>query len=982
MPALVERLGRLVRLLLLFTLEAGVFVALYRLGQVERLQVDWAHFGTWVRAAPTEDAIVGVLRWVGLVVAGWLLASSVLYTVARISRVPALIRGTSWLTLPVIRSVVERAVVVTVAASTIVGARAGAVLAEPASLTWASRPVAVAQLGDSPAPAAQSAEVVSRAQAAPVRAPEPAGVELAPVADHDVQPGEHLWSIAAERLATVRGQAVEELADDEICTYWWDVVEANRSRIRSGHPSLIYPGERVRLPAMVAPARPGPPAGVGLVPVPAPPVTAAPPPTTAAPTTAVPTTQAPPTTAASTTAVATTAAPTTVSAASPRPTTAPAERAGEGPQAVRVGKSPMKLAAALAVGLPLFAAGGIVLKLNHRRRVQMAHHRPGRDIVRPDPELEPLERRLRSIAADEAAEWVDAALRALTAALREAELPVPEIVCVRAGELGLEVLLGSPSIAAPEGWNVLDDGHVWRLDPDVELEELRDQGVDEPPVAPGLVSLGLSPEGPILVDVEALGFLSVEGDPERVSAFLAGAGLELASAPWAKGVDLRVFGRTSALGRVEGAELVEDPAALVTDLAATSASTRHMLGDRPTTLTARLEDGPAEDWLPTVAVVPAGPDEPDLERLAAVASPGSGVAVLAAGPVPAAPWRLVIVPDGFARLEPLGLDVRVAGLADGLETSVAHLEEAAIAGATSLLASASHDDDVAPVVELGTAEPPRRLSGRRSRPGVWVAVLGPVEVTGWALPIRERRKLAELVAYLAVHGTPLPGEKMRCAVWPDEEITYGTFKQAVSRARRHLGTDAAGSPHIPEAVNGHYCLGPGVGCDWCWFRDLVEAAARATGADAIALYREALELVRGEPFANVAKGTYVWAWSEQHVYDMQVAITKAADTLSRLALDAGDADTAAWATHQGRLADPAQLSLFDWDMHVAHRRRDVDGLHRAYKARRRAQTLADPLSEVPRETVELYERLLADLEGRRQRADAAGARPEPSEVSS
>ena len=83
-------------------------------------------------------------------------------------------------------------------------------------------------------------------------------------------------------------------------------------------------------------------------------------------------------------------------------------------------------------------------------------------------------------------------------------------------------------------------------------------------------------------------------------------------------------------------------------------------------------------------------------------------------------------------------------------------------------------------------------------------------------------------------------------------------------------------------------------------------------------------------------------------------------------LDAGDADTAERATHQARLADPAHLSLFDWDMHVAHRRRDVDGLHRAYKARRRAQALADLLREVPRETVEVYERLLADLEGHRQ----------------
>ena len=221
MPVLVERLGRLVRLLLLFTLEAAVFAALYRLGQVERLQVDWASFGTWIRAVPTDDAILGVLRWVGLVVAGWLLASSVLYTLAWISRVPALIRGTSWLTLPIIRSVVERAVVVTVAASTLAGARAGAALPEPASSVWASRPVAVAQVGVSEpaAPVPEPVPVAERPQAPPANGHQPATVQLAPAADHEVQPGEHLWSIAADRLPAVRGQAVDELSDDEICTY-------------------------------------------------------------------------------------------------------------------------------------------------------------------------------------------------------------------------------------------------------------------------------------------------------------------------------------------------------------------------------------------------------------------------------------------------------------------------------------------------------------------------------------------------------------------------------------------------------------------------------------------------------------------------------------------------------------------------------------------------------------------------------------------
>jgi hypothetical protein len=99
---------------------------------------------------------------------------------------------------------------------------------------------------------------------------------------------------------------------------------------------------------------------------------------------------------------------------------------------------------------------------------------------------------------------------------------------------------------------------------------------------------------------------------------------------------------------------------------------------------------------------------------------------------------------------------------------------------------------------------------------------------------------------------------------------------------------------------------------------------------------------------------------------MQVSITRAADALGTLALAQDDPDTASWATRQGLLAMPQQLSLFDWEMRVAAHRRDLDGLNSAFQARRRAEQALDPLAEVPVETVELYESLLADLRGRRR----------------
>ena len=174
-----------------------------------------------------------------------------------------------------------------------------------------------------------------------------------------------------------------------------------------------------------------------------------------------------------------------------------------------------------------------------------------------------LERRARAIAADQAEEWIDAALRALTAALA-GSVPgaAPELRCVRAGEMGVEVLLAQPFPVAPDGWEVADGGHVWRVPADVDLDELRLRGSEYPPLTPALVSLGATPEGPILADLEGLGALSVEGDAGRVRAFLAGAALELASASWAQGVELRVYGLdgfgSPEAAVTDGAELVAE----------------------------------------------------------------------------------------------------------------------------------------------------------------------------------------------------------------------------------------------------------------------------------------------------------------------------------------------------------------------------------------------------------------------------------------
>ncbi len=82
---------------------------------------------------------------------------------------------------------------------------------------------------------------------------EPAGTpDYVPIATTEgapmtvvVEKGDHLWSISADHLQASTG---EEPSAAEITPVWVEVIEANRARLRSGDPDLIYPGETVVLP--------------------------------------------------------------------------------------------------------------------------------------------------------------------------------------------------------------------------------------------------------------------------------------------------------------------------------------------------------------------------------------------------------------------------------------------------------------------------------------------------------------------------------------------------------------------------------------------------------------------------------------------------------------------------------------------------------------------------------------------------------------
>ncbi|MPZ28977.1 MAG: LysM peptidoglycan-binding domain-containing protein [Micromonosporaceae bacterium] len=658
----------------------------------------------------------------------------------------------------------------------------------------------------------------------------------------------------------------------------------------------------------------------------------------------------------------------TPAAGSPHPQPTPTTAPTLDPAAEPVDSSGGDAIRPVMIGVSSLVAGTLLWALTRLRGRQLRRRRPDHDLPTPGPELRQAERQFRAAAAaDQPVEWLDATLRLLTVRLRERQPTTgtpPSVLSVRPGALGVETLLAQPDHNPPAGFQAADGGYTWKLDPAIPLEKLQEAAADAPPITPAMVTLGATPEGPLLANLEHLAILSVEGPDEHVKAFISGVTVELATAPWAAGVTVHpVVGPDDPLAGLPGVQPVAALAEIAPTLQAVAEANRAAIGAAETTLGARAApDG--EDWPASVVVVPR-PHEGDEQALGdllnAASKAGGGLAMVVAGAARDAVWRLQISDDGTATLDPLGLRVTVAGL-----------DQAATAAAAGLLGIASAGDHARPT-PLNPPDQPARSQeegDEEDTPAlqplpVEVAVLGPPAVTGWAAD-DVRPKSAEIVTYLAVRGRPVPTYKLQTALWPNG-INYNSFKTTISRTRHALGVDRHNAFHLPEANDGRYRLGPDVGCDWTRFQTLVAAARTAAPARAGVVLRNALTLVRGTPFDGAAGSGYQWVYDEQIISEIEVAAVDAAHRLAELALDTEDADLAIWAARQGHLVTPGHEGLYRARMRAHALAGDLDAVHQTFREAQRAAQALDPLDDVQPDTHQLYHQLT-----RRQQA-ASGA---------
>ncbi len=255
----------------------------------------------------------------------------------------------------------------------------------------------------------------------------------------------------------------------------------------------------------------------------------------------------------------------------------------------------------------------------------------------------------------------------------------------------------------------------------------------------------------------------------------------------------------------------------------------------------------------------------------------------------------------------------IYGSRDPGSERVAALVERTGHGARAATGAAA-GDAVAPSGGHTAVEPP------------FVRVLGPVVVEGAQGSIDPTREAfaTEFVAFLALNRRA-SAAALEESLWPTERINPNTRRTNTSRVRRWLGTTANGDPWLaPYQDRTGFVLDPAVRSDWDTWRETLPSGPLTASTDQL---EQALDLVRGRPFANATPKTY--AWAEPVRARMVAEIGDACCELARRRAHAGDWRGAEEAAITGLAIDQSHERLWRVRILAAHATRSHDAGHDA-----------------------------------------------------
>lgn len=189
-------------------------------------------------------------------------------------------------------------------------------------------------------------------------------------------------------------------------------------------------------------------------------------------------------------------------------------------------------------------------------------------------------------------------------------------------------------------------------------------------------------------------------------------------------------------------------------------------------------------------------------------------------------------------------------------------------------------------------------------------ILGTPELVGARGPQgRSPRRCQELALYILCH----PG-RSSAAVADALCLSASTVKSTASHLRSWIGSEEAGTPYFPQAVQGGYRLDDRVSTDWDHLGELL-AGQPINAADTPTLVN-ALALVEGRPLEGAAPGDF--AWTQQLVNDIVMTVTDLALELADRALAIRDIALARWALAKALACDPGAEQLMAARAKIEH----------------------------------------------------------------
>lgn len=293
-----------------------------------------------------------------------------------------------------------------------------------------------------------------------------------------------------------------------------------------------------------------------------------------------------------------------------------------------------------AGGIGGILAAGLLALLARKRRQQMRSRKIGQRIQMPDEHVAQVELAMRTVEAPHDMAAVDLALRTIAVWAQDTGSKLPPLYAMQLSEDTISLFLDAPADLPAPFEAKTEDGMAWA----VGYEDLVE--LDRVPSAPypALVTIGVDENGSkLLVDLERLGALNLQGGPELEHAVLTSIALELASTAWGESLQITLVGFGENLPDTIGharLRYVDDTKTLLRNLQGraqgiTAALEAEGVGSIEEARTVRPD---AESWPPEIIVLggTATGNQVDADALAELGDlvtriPRVGVAAIAAG---------------------------------------------------------------------------------------------------------------------------------------------------------------------------------------------------------------------------------------------------------------------------------------------------------------------------------------------------------------